>query len=415
MRYKVVFGGRGGGKSWALARALLILGVQRKLRIFCGREFQNSIQQSVHALLSDQVAALDLGSFYEIQKTQILGANGTQFSFHGLRHNPDSIKSAEGCDIAWIEEANNVSKDSWDKLIPTIRKDGSEIWISFNPELDTDETYKRFVHQPPKNAVLIQMNWSDNPWFPSVLKDEMHDLRDRDYDSYLTVWEGHCRQTLDGAVYANELRKATLEQRVTRVPVDSYKGVHVFADLGWSDSTSIWFAQRCALENRILRSYQSQHQPWSHYIQFIRETGYSVDTLWLPHDARAKQLGTGKSIEEISREHGFKVRIVPSLSVVDGINAARHFFDQCYFDQQLCEDGLHSLRRYVWDKSAQGLATKAPKHDEHSHYADAFRYMAIGFTEPVNMEVEAQKVIKRLQSNNITLNLGSGGDSGWMN
>src|SRR5574343_562163 len=139
MRYKVAYGGRGSGKSWAFARALLIQASEKPLRVLCGREVQKSIKQSVHTLLKDQIQELGLGQFYDVLETEIRGKNGTQFSFAGLAsHTVESIKSFEGCDIVWIEEAQTVSKKSWDILIPTIRKPNSEIWVTFNPDLDTD-------------------------------------------------------------------------------------------------------------------------------------------------------------------------------------------------------------------------------------------------------------------------------------
>jgi len=165
-RYKVAWGGRGSAKSWSIARALLIIAAQKTKRILCAREFQNSIQDSVHKLLSDQIEALGLSDQYEIQKTTIIHRlTGSEFIFSGLRHNVDSLKSKEGIDIVWVEEAQMVSSFSWDKLIPTIRKEGSEIWISFNPELETDETYKRFVLNPPTESVVAKINWRDNPCF----------------------------------------------------------------------------------------------------------------------------------------------------------------------------------------------------------------------------------------------------------
>jgi phage terminase large subunit len=216
-RYKVLHGGRGGAKSWGIARALLILAAQKKLRILCAREFQVSIKDSVHKLLADQIEAMGLSEMYEVQKATIIcHLTGSEFIFSGLRHNVDSLKSKEAVDIVWVEEAHNVSGYSWERLIPTIRKDGSEIWISFNPELETDETYKRFVASPPENAAVVQMSWRDNPWFPDVLADEREDLKRRDPDAYLNIWEGHCRQALDGAVYARELRDAQEGGRACR-------------------------------------------------------------------------------------------------------------------------------------------------------------------------------------------------------
>ena len=193
-RYKVLYGGRGSGKSWGVARALISTALQKPIRVLCAREFQNSISDSVHALLADQIKSMGLEGFFTIQNTAIYGANGSEFLFAGLKHNITKIKSFEGVDVCWVEEAQTTSKSSWDVLIPTIRKENSEIWMTFNPELDTDETYKRFIVAPPVNATVKKVNYSDNFWFPQVLRDEMEDLKARDLDAYLNVWEGNTRQ-----------------------------------------------------------------------------------------------------------------------------------------------------------------------------------------------------------------------------
>jgi phage terminase large subunit len=189
-RYKVAYGGRGGAKSWAFARALLLLAARAKLRILCTREFQNSITDSVHKLLKDQIEPLGLLGFYDVQKTTIRGRNGSEFIFAGLRHNIDSIKSMEGIDIVWVEEAENVSAASWDVLIPTIRKDRSEIWISFNPKEKKSPTYQRFVLDPPPGATVVKVGWQDNPWFPEVLRLEKDHAYRVDADAARHVWGG---------------------------------------------------------------------------------------------------------------------------------------------------------------------------------------------------------------------------------
>ena len=367
-RYKVFHGGRGGAKSWNFARALLILGAEKPLRILCAREFQTSIDDSVHRLLSDQVQALGLSGFYEVQKTQIIGANGTLIVFEGLRRNINSLKSFEGCDICWVEEATDVSKTSWDILIPTIRKTGSEIWISFNPELDTDETYTRFVLKPPANSVVVKVNWEDNPWFPDVLRHEMEDLKARDHDSYLTVWEGHCRQSLDGAVYAKEIREATSANRITRVPYEAGKPVHTFWDLGKSDNTAIWFAQVVGFEFRIIDYYQNHGHNLSHYVKVLGERPYAYGTMWLPHDATHDLLASERTIEQQMRGFGFNVRIVPKTSVATGIEASRTIFGKCWFDQEKTSDGIQCLRHYHYERKADGLTFgKEPVHNWASH------------------------------------------------
>ena len=384
-RYKVAFGGRGGAKSWGVARALLLQGKVKPLRILCAREMQNSIRDSVHKLLSDQIEALGLREFYDIQQATIKGANGTEISFEGIRHNISKIKSYEGVDICWVEEAAAVSKSSWDVLIPTIRKEGSEIWLTFNPELEADETYQRFVVNAPANAVVQQVNWSDNPWFPETLRVEMLDLKARDYDAYLNVWEGHCRVMLEGAVYAQEIRDARELRRIGRVPYDHTKPVSTFWDLGWADMTSIWFGQVVGFETRIIDFYQNRQKPLDHYLGEMQRRGYIYDTVWLPHDAKAKQLGTGRTIEELVRAKGFRAQIVPRMSLADGINAARTVFPNCYFDAERCADGLQALMHYRYElvgDEDKGQFSRQPVHDQYSHAADAFRYLALALKAP---------------------------------
>ena len=182
-RYKVLYGGRGGAKSWGIARALLIIAANKTTRVLCAREFQTSIKDSVHKLLCDQITALQLNDFYEITDRTIRGKNGSEFNFVGLKNNVANVKSYEGVDVCWVEEAQTVSKRSWDTLIPTIRKEESEIWVSFNPELETDETYQRFVIHTPENAVIQKINWNDNPWFPEVLRLEKDTLKMRDLEA----------------------------------------------------------------------------------------------------------------------------------------------------------------------------------------------------------------------------------------
>lgn len=380
-RYKVAYGGRGSAKSWGFARYLLIEAAKQPLRILCGREFQNSIKDSVHQLLADQIAELGLQDAYAIEEKRLYGRNGSEFMFAGLRHNITNIKSVEGVDKVWVEEAQTVSRRTWDILIPTIRKDGSEILVTYNPELDSDETHVRFVLNTPPNAWVQKMTYRDNPWFPDVLRQEMEHLRDTDPDAYLTVWEGHCRQTLDGAIYAREIRKATEEDRITRVPYDPSKPVHTFWDLGRSDHTSIWFAQIVGFEFRCLAYYQNRGYGLDHYIKECQSRGYVYGDFWLPHDAENELLASERTISQQMRASGYTVRITPKIKVADGINAARMIFPNTYFDQSACADGLMCLRRYRYDIDKNNQYTRDPLHDEFSDGADAFRYMAVALRE----------------------------------
>jgi len=391
-RYKVAFGGRGGAKSWGIARALLILGAKSPMRILCAREFMTSMRDSVHKLLCDQIEALGLLGFYEITQASIRAKNGTEFAFVGLKNNIANVKSYEGVDICWVEEAQTVSRLSWNVLIPTIRKEGSEIWISFNPELETDETYQRFVAIPPADCITMKVNWSDNPWFPETLKLEKDALKARDEEAYNQVWEGLCRQTVDGAIFAKEMQQAEKEGRICRVPYDATKPVHAVFDLGWSDSTAIWFLQFVGMETRLIRYIEDSQKTISYYLATMQTFGYVYDTIWLPHDAENKTLAAaGRTIDDIVRAAGFKTRIMPRVPVLDSINAARTIFPTCYFDREHTADGLACLRHYRYEVDPDtGQFSRNPLHDHYSHGADAFRYIALMIKEPVKPKKSAQ-------------------------
>ncbi len=378
-RYKVLYGGRGGAKSWTVARALLVMASKVTLRIGCFREIQKSIKESVHTLIKQQIEALGLGLMWEVQEARIFNRmTGSEFVFSGLRTlNVENIKSFEGLDIAWVEEARNVRKQSWDILIPTIRKEGSEIWITFNPELDDDETYRRFVTQADDRMAVISMSWSDNPWFPSVLDEERRAMERRDPDGYLTVWEGKCRQFLDGAIYAREIRDATANNRITKVPYEPLRPVHTFWDLGFSDATAIWCVQNIGMEHHVIDYIEAFGEKLEWYVKELRKRDWIWGIDWLPHDARAKNMQTGMSTEQMLRNAGREVRIVPQLSLVDGINAARTIFPKCWFDDEKTRDGVNRLRRYAYEIDDQGQRSKVPLHDDNSHGADAFRYFAV--------------------------------------
>jgi len=254
-RYKVYYGGRGGGRSWAAARALLTAGIQQPLRILCAREFQRSIQDSVHRLLSDQIEILKLKE-YTVQRSAILGPEGTTFVFEGLRHNITKVKSMEGIDIAWVEEAEKVSEDSWEVLIPTIRKAGSQIWITFNPDQETDPTYKRFVADPPPNSIVKKTTWRDNPWFPEELKKEKDYLWRVDPERAAHVWDGECRahsdaQVLHGKWYVD----------VFKPDPETWDGPYYGADWGFAnDPTTLvrfWLAPGEYGGKRLMIDYEA--------------------------------------------------------------------------------------------------------------------------------------------------------------
>jgi phage terminase large subunit len=377
-RYKVLYGGRGSAKSWSVARALVHLATIKPIRVLCARETQKSIQESVHRLIKDQIGALGVEHLFDVQETKIIGVNGSDFAFAGVRQQGvANLKSFEAVDICWVEEAQVVTKRSWDVLIPTIRKPGSEIWITFNPELEDDETYKRFVSDPPPNAWVCPVNWHDNPWFPAELESERVLMLKRDPVGYKTTWGGECRPAVEGAIYANEIGALVNSGRIRNVPYDPMLKVHTVWDLGWNDSTSIICVQRAGAEVRIIDYIDGNHRTLADYAQDIKAKGWNRGTDWLPHDGNAKSLQTGKSPKEVLEQLDCNPSIVDNLEVEQGIHAARLMFPRCYFDKDNTAPLVNALKRYRRQQNQTTGAFGAPLHDDNSHPADAFRYLAV--------------------------------------
>jgi phage terminase large subunit len=378
-RYKVLYGGRGGAKSWGISRALLILAAQKPLRVLCTREIQKSIKDSVHRLLQDQIKALGYEGLFDVVRDEIRHkTNGSLFLFAGLSDQTvDSIKSFEGVDVVWVEEGHSVTKRSWTILIPTIRKESSEIWVSFNPELDTDETYVRFVMQSPPDTVLIPMSWRDNPWFPEILRKEKDHLQKIDPEEYDNVWEGKPKTVVAGAIYKAEILKVVADKRIRPVPYDPLLKVHTVWDLGWNDQTTIIFAQRQGGELRVIDYYEESHTTYTQDVQAMEKRGYRYEYDWLPHDGKAHtKSADGKSPEEILQALGRKVQIIPQLDVEAGVKAARQVFPRCYFDSDKTQRLIECLKRYRRRINQVTQQPEGPLHDEYSHGADAFRGLA---------------------------------------
>lgn len=377
-RYKVLHGGRGGGKSWSVAAVLLVMAADRPLRILCAREVQKSIKDSVHRLLSDQIVRLGLTGFFEVLETEIRGANGSLFLFSGLKsHTVDSIKSFEGVDIVWVEEAHSVCKKSWDVLIPTIRKAGSEIWLTLNPDMETDETYVRFVLTPSPDAWVCQINWRDNPWFSDVLDAERRKAKVADPDGYENIWEGKPRRVASGAIYRHEIEQLYAEQRVRPVPYEPRLPVHTVWDLGWNDAMTIAFVQVGPTEVRVIDYLEDSHRTLDWYVAQIERRPWRWGTDYLPHDGRQANFHSGQSTEQQLRALGReRVVCLPQLGVEEGIRAARMLFPRSYFDSEKTGRLLECLKRYQRVMSRHGEAM-GPLHDQYSHGADCWRYVAL--------------------------------------
>lgn len=390
-RYKVFYGGRGGGKSRAFAMALLLTGTQRPVRVLCAREVQNSIRDSVKRLLDDEIGRLHLESFYQSTDQEIRGLNGSLFIFSGLRMSPERIKSFEGLTHCWIEEAETVSERSLDLIIPTMRHEGSEIWLSFNPNRVHSPVWQRFVvHQPPENSYVRKVGWRDNPWFPQVLRDEMEYCRRTDPDKYDCVWEGNPQIVAQGSYYGKILQEAEKSKRIGDVPVDPNLMVYTAWDLGMADSTAIWFFQwfndgTSRGQFRFIDYYEASGEGLIHYAEVLSKKGYRYAQHIAPHDIAVRELGTGKSRMESAAQLGINFITAPQLPVMDGIDSARQVMSCAWFDKERCGKGLSALWGYQREYDDVHACFKTnPLHDWTSHGADAFRYAAVGFVRPDN-------------------------------
>lgn len=392
-RYKSAYGGRGSAKSHSVVRTLLVMGVEKPLRIVCAREIQKSIKDSVHQLISDVIRGNPIfNAFYEIQETLIRGKNGTEFKFRGLKHNTRDLKSLEGADICWIEEAENVSDGSYEILIPTIRKEGSEIWATFNVKNISDPTYRRFITDAGDDTISKKVSWRDNPFFPDVLRREMEKLHKSDPEAYNHIWEGEPDTRRSGAVFAKQIAKAREEGRITKVPYDPSCEVFTAWDLGFGDATSIWWLQFVGRELRWIDYYENDGEQLGHYAKVIKDRDYNYLGHYLPHDGGHGNI-RGDSVSRQLFGLGVKNTVLNRETDINpGIELLRQTISYSVFDSQKCKDGLHALENYgyEWDED-RGIFKSKPRHDWSSHAASAARYAAIaagfvkaGLSKPTN-------------------------------
>ncbi len=362
-RYKVAYGGRGSAKSWSVARTLLAMGAVSPLRILCAREYQVSIADSVHRLLVDQIDALGLGREYRVTQREIVSRCGTLFIFRGLHVNPRSIKSIEGIDLCWFEEAETASAESLDVLLPTVRKRGSEIWFTFNPRLEKDPTYKRFVLDPPPDAVLRKVSWRDNPHFPAELAAERDYLARVDPDAYAHVWEGACQIHGDAQVFRGKWAVESF------VPHPTWSGPYYGADWGFSQDPTALI--KCWVHENTL---------------YIEDEAYALgcDIDKTP-ELFSRVSGAEREIcradnarpETISymRAHGFP-RMQPCEKwkgcVEDGVAHIRSY--ERVVIHPRCTHTSEEFRLYSYKVDRLSKNVMSEIEDKHNHCVDALRY-----------------------------------------
>lgn len=380
-RYRVAYGGRGSSKSWSIAQMLIARACESKRRILCARELQKSIKDSSHKLIADTIMRLGLSKEFDVGESFIRHKNGSDFIFKGIKHSPDEIKSTEGVDICWVEEAQKITKRSLDILIPTIRKAGSELWFSFNPENEEDEIYKRFIlNNPPPSSKVVKIDWNDNPWFPKELDGERKHCQLTNPDDYEHIWNGAIRKLLEGAYFNRQLEDLRNRGKITTIPYDATFPVDTYWDIGFSDYTSIWFVQKVGLEFRLIDFFQNNGEHPAYYAMELMAKKYNYRYHYLPHDARQTRFGMTKSIAAQLEDAGLRgsVEYTKAGDIVSDIQATRTFFARCAFDEVNCEDGLKALRNYKkkWNDERNQFDDK-PFHDWASHASDAFRYLAM--------------------------------------
>lgn len=361
-RYKVYYGGRGAGKSWTFASVLLLLGVQKSTRILCAREVQHSMKESVHKLLADSAIRMGLNNFYQVKRDRIYGKNGTEFIFAGLKHDPMQIKSLEGIDICWVEEAQKVSETSWDVLIPTIRKEGSEIWVSFNPDLSTDPTYQKFVIHQREDCLLRKVNYYDNPFFTGELLTELEYLKEEDYDHYMHIWEGECAESSEAQVYKG---KYVVEDFETPSDV-----LEFYYGLDWGFAQDPTAIIRCYIRDRDL---YIDYEDGGTQIE-LDETYRIIDSI--PESKRYTIRADCARPESISlvKRQGYKIEAAPKWagSVQDGIEFIRSF--RKIHIHTRCRETASEFAKYSYKVDRLTGDILPAVVDKWDHYLDALRY-----------------------------------------
>lgn len=387
-RYKGLKGGRGSSKSHFFAGLLVeTCLLNPDTRAVCIREVQKSLKFSSKQLIEDKIEAFGAGDYFNILETEIKCKKGSGIIiFQGMQdHTADSIKSLEGFDIAWVEEAQNLSHRSLTLLRPTIRKENSELWFSWNPDQPEDAVDEFLCGKTkPHDAVVAHINYYDNPFLPETLRLEMEHDKLNSPDDFGWVWLGEYRQAVSGAVYGKEITTAHNENRICRVPYDPAKPVHTFWDLGWGDYTSVWFYQYVGKEHRLIDFQQFRLTTLSDIVREMTRLPYVYGSHNLPHDGQNKTLAAGgKSIQMQLRELvglNVRVNIVPNIGFEPGKNLLRNMLKDCWFDAEKCAEGVKCLKNYRYDDNLDKNKTgRLPIHDNNSHAADALRYMAVGW------------------------------------
>lgn len=357
----------------------------QRTRVVCIREVQSSIKDSVRQLLIDKIDKFGVANEFDVLDTEVRGPNGSLIVFKGMQsYNAMNIKSLEAYDIAWVEEAQTLTQHSLDLLRPTLRREGSELWFSWNPRFKTDPVDVFFRKNPPPDAVSVLINWRDNPWFPDVLRREMaHDFM-IDEDKANHIWNGAYGSS-QGAILARWINQAERDGRISNDIIYDPKGaqIDISSDLGFRDTASWWYWQRVPGGFHLLK-YEGDTgldaDDWIPRLQTsIVEMDAKLGKIWLPHDARAKTFQSKHTTAEkfLTAFGGAAVDVVPQSKKLDQIGAARAVLPKCAFNETACEHGLDGLRAWEFEYDEEnGIFSREPLHNWASHPADGFCYGA---------------------------------------
>ena len=394
------FGGRGSGKTRTFAKMTAIRGYMwskagREGILLCGRQLMNSLDDSSMAEIKAAIQSEPwLMDHYEIGEKYIRTKCGrVSYKFSGLDHNIGSVKSKARILLCWVDEAEAVSELAWSTLIPTLREEDSELWVTWNPERKTSATHKRFREAVDPRMKVVEMNWRDNPWFPSVLERvRQKDFRERP-DSYDHVWEGGFVTAVEGAYFAKHLALAKQEGRISRVAADPLMTIRLYVDIGGTgaraDNFVIWAAQFIGKEIRVVNHYEVQGQPISAHLQWMREQGYTpgVAQIWLPHDGDTQDRVIDVSYRSAFEAAEYTVTVVPNQgkgAAKMRVEAARRLLPACWFDAEKTEAGRDALGWYHEKQDENRNIGLGPEHDWSSHSSDAFGLMCVAHEdEPV--------------------------------
>jgi phage terminase large subunit len=415
--YRGAYGGRGSAKTRSFAkmtavRALQLAAAGKDGLIVCAREFMNSLDESSLAEIKAAIASEPwLAEQFDVGEKYVRTKDGRiEYDFVGLARHLDSIKSKALIRLLWVDEAEPVTETAWSKAVNTVREDGAEIWVTWNPERKNSHTHKRFRLNPPARSKIVELNWRDNPWFPDTLNRKRIDDQEKRPDSYDNVWEGEFVTVVEGAYYAPALTTAKAKGHIGRVEFDPLMTVRLFCDIGGTgaraDAFAMWPAQFIGREIRTRDYYEAVGQPLATHINWLREHGYTPDKaqFWLPHDGASNDKVFAVSYESALRGAGYSVTVVPNQgrgAAAARIEAARRIFGSVWFDEATTEAGRDALGWYHEkrdDKRGIGLGAN---HDWSSHAADAFGLMAVAYSPPVEAQEKQRRAVSR-------------GEGGWM-